>query len=41
MIYAYIRVSSDQQNCANQRFELDNYAAKNKIKINEYIESYS
>ena len=37
-IYAYIRVSSDQQNCANQKYEIECYAAKNKIKINEYIE---
>ncbi|MBO5442270.1 MAG: recombinase family protein [Alphaproteobacteria bacterium] len=38
MNFAYIRVSSDQQNCANQRFELECYAAKHNIKINEYIE---
>ena len=37
-IYAYIRVSSDQQNCANQKYEIECYATKNKIKINEYIE---
>ena len=38
MIYGYIRVSSDQQNCANQRFELECYTAKHNIKINEYVE---
>lgn len=38
MIYGYIRVSSDQQNCANQRFELECYAVKYNIKINEYVE---
>lgn len=36
MIYGYIRVSSDQQNCANQ--ELECYTAKHNIKINEYVE---
>ena len=38
MIYSYIRVSSDQQNCANQNYEVECYAAKNNITINEYIE---
>ena len=38
MIYGYIRVSSDQQNCANQRFELECYTAKHNIKINDYVE---
>lgn len=38
MIYGYIRVSSDQQNCVNQRFELECYTAKHNIKINEYVE---
>lgn len=37
-IYAYIRVSTDQQNCANQRFELETFAKKNNIKVDEYIE---
>ena len=36
--YAYIRVSTDQQNCANQRFEIDTFAAKNHLKIDQYIE---
>lgn len=36
--YAYIRVSTDQQNCANQRFEIDAFAVKNHLKIDEYIE---
>lgn len=38
MIYSYIRVSSDQQNCANQKYEVECYAAKNNITVNEYIE---
>ena len=37
-VYAYIRVSTDQQNCANQRFEIKQYANKNSIKIDEWIE---
>lgn len=36
--YFYIRVSTDLQNCANQRFELDIYAEKNNIQVDEYIE---
>jgi DNA invertase Pin-like site-specific DNA recombinase len=36
--YFYIRVSTDQQNCANQRFELDTYAAQHGLKPDEYIE---
>ena len=38
MIYGYIRVSTELQNCANQRYELDNFAATHKIQINKYIE---
>ncbi len=37
-IYFYIRVSTDLQNCANQRFELETFAKKNNIKVDEYIE---
>lgn len=37
-VYAYIRVSTDQQNCANQRFEIKQYASKNDIHIDEWIE---
>lgn len=37
-IYFYIRVSTDLQNCANQRFELETFAKKNNIKADEYIE---
>lgn len=36
--YFYIRVSTDQQNCANQRFELDTFAQKNNIRVDECIE---
>ncbi|MCQ2735574.1 MAG: recombinase family protein [Alphaproteobacteria bacterium] len=37
-VYAYIRVSTDLQNCANQHFEIENYATKNKIHIEEWVE---
>lgn len=37
-IYFYIRVSTDLQNCANQRYELETYAKKNRIKVDECIE---
>lgn len=36
--YFYVRVSSDLQNCANQRFELETFANKNNIKVDEYVE---
>jgi len=36
--YFYIRVSTDQQNRANQRFELDTFAKKNNITADEYVE---
>ena len=37
MIYGYIRVSTDKQTTENQRFEIQNYCAKNGIKIDEWI----
>ena len=38
MIYAYIRVSTNHQLLANQRYEISAYAAQNKIKISKWIE---
>lgn len=38
MIYGYIRVSSDKQTVENQRYEIDNFAAKENIKIDGWIE---
>lgn len=35
---AYIRVSSDKQTCSNQHFTISEYAKKNNILIDEYIE---
>ena len=38
MIYGYIRVSSDKQTTDNQKFEINQYAAKNNLAIDGYIE---
>lgn len=38
MIYGYIRVSSDKQTVENQRFEINNFCERNKIKIDGWIE---
>ena len=38
MIYGYIRVSSDQQTVENQRFEISNFCAKERISIDGWIE---
>ena len=38
MIYAYVRVSSQIQNEANQHYEIEQFAEKNGLKIDEWIE---
>jgi len=38
MTYGYIRVSSDKQTVENQRFEIENFASKNGITIDGWIE---
>ena len=38
MIYGYIRVSTDKQTVENQRFEINSYARKNNLVIDEWIE---
>jgi DNA invertase Pin-like site-specific DNA recombinase len=38
MVYGYIRVSSDKQTVENQRFEINNFCEKEKIKIDGWIE---
>jgi len=38
MIYAYIRVSTDKQDCANQRIGIDSLARTMNLTINRYIE---
>ena len=38
MIYAYIRVSTDQQETKNQRFELEQWAKRSGFAIDEWID---
>jgi DNA invertase Pin-like site-specific DNA recombinase len=38
MIYGYIRVSTDKQTTENQRFEIQGFAERNNIVIDEWIE---
>lgn len=38
MVYGYIRVSSDKQTVENQRFEINNFVAKEQIHIDGWIE---
>lgn len=38
MVYGYIRVSTDKQTVENQRFEINQYAQKNNITIDRWIE---
>lgn len=37
MIYGYIRVSTDSQTTDNQRFEIQNFAIKNNLKIDSWF----
>ena len=38
MVYGYIRVSSDKQTVENQRFEINNFATTEGLKIDGWIE---
>ena len=38
MIYGYIRVSTDKQTVENQRFEINKFIKKNKLKVDKWIE---
>lgn len=38
MIYGYIRVSSDRQTVENQRFEINQFAMREEIEVNGWIE---
>ena len=38
MIYGYVRVSTDDQDTQNQKFEIETFCKKNKIKINAWCE---
>ena len=37
-IVAYIRVSTDEQDSRNQKFEILNYCDKNKLKVDKWLE---
>ena len=37
-VIGYIRVSTDQQNCANQRFEIETYCQRQNWKVDEFVE---
>ena len=37
-VYGYVRVSTQQQNCANQHHEIERFCHKNHLKINLWIE---
>jgi len=37
-IYGYVRVSTEQQNCANQHHEIETFCQKNHLVVNEWIE---
>ena len=38
MIYGYIRTSTDKQDNENQRFEIEQFANNNNLKIDQWIE---
>ena len=38
MIYGYIRTSTDKQNNENQRYEIEQFANNNNLKIDQWIE---
>ncbi len=38
MIYAYIRISTDQQSLENQRFEISNFCSINNIHVDKWVE---
>lgn len=38
MIYGYIRVSTDKQTVENRRFEINNFAARENLVIDRWIE---
>lgn len=38
MIYGYVRTSTDKQNNENQHFEIEQYAKKHRIRVQQWIE---
>lgn len=37
-VYGYVRVSTEQQNCANQHHEIETFCRKNHLKVDEWVE---
>ena len=37
-VIGYIRVSTEQQNCANQKFEIETYCQRQNWKVDEFVE---
>ena len=37
MIYGYIRVSTDKQTTKNQKFEIEQFCKREKMKVNRWI----
>lgn len=37
-VYGYVRVSTEQQNCANQHHEIEEFCKKNHLKVDEWVE---
>ncbi len=36
-VYAYIRVSTEMQNCASQKFEIEKYCERHGLSINKWV----
>ena len=37
-VYGYVRISTEQQNCANQRHEIEAFCKKNHLNVDEWVE---
>lgn len=38
MVIAYIRVSTEEQSCSSQRFEISNWVEKEKLTVDQWVE---
>jgi len=38
MVYGYVRVSTDKQTVANQRFEIERFCVSNELQVSQWIE---
>jgi len=38
MVYAYIRVSTDKQTVENQRFEIEQFCARNNLRVDRWVD---